>query len=75
MRERFGQAYEQHVTAQSLEVGKPTQEVSKSNLWEFAQQIVLEPTQELRDGFPTGFHEGAVTLINCSRTEGGKAVR
>lgn len=34
------QAYEQRVTAQSLEEGKPTQEVSKSNLWEFAQQIV-----------------------------------
>lgn len=40
-RERFGQAYEQQVTAQSLEVGKPTQEVSQSNLWEFAQQIVF----------------------------------
>lgn len=40
-RERFGQAYEQRVTGQSLEVGKPTQEVSKSNLWEFAQQIVF----------------------------------
>lgn len=40
-RERSGQAYEQRVTAQSLEVGKSTQEVSKSNLWEFALQIVF----------------------------------
>lgn len=34
--------------------------------------MFLEPTRELRDGVPTGFYEGAVSLISCSRTEEGK---
>ncbi len=35
-------------------------------------RLFLEPTQELSDGFPTGFYEGAVALISCSQTEEGE---